>query len=220
MILRYYGHDFFTLTLAEGAVIATDPYSGLYDYPERAVPADICTISHAHYDHNSVQILQGHPTLIDTAGVHQPKAGIRITGIPSHHDDCAGQKRGPNLIFVIETDGLRLVHLGDLGHPLTPSQISAIGKPDLLFLPVGGYYTIDAQTALDVMQSLRPTVTIPMHYQTSACLSMPIAPVSAFLSLAGVSPKPLSLCRITAEDLSQRPPLLLMTTPEGFSKEG
>ena len=217
MILRYLGHDLFTLTLTDGTLIVTDPYQGLYQYPDRTIAADICTVSHHHADHDSVSILQGDPIIIDTEGIHHPKNGICITGISTFHDEAQGAKRGTNLVFVIEVEGLRFVHLGDLGHLLSPAQISAIGQPDILFLPVGGNYTIDAKTALCVMQSLSPKVTIPMHYRTHACETMPIAPLTDFLGLLPTPPPaPLALCRITAEDIAERPPCLVMVTPEGY----
>ena len=215
MILRYYGHSLFTVALSCGKIIAADPYYDFYQYPNRSLPVDICTISHHHADHDSINAFQKNPVIIDTAGVHFPFDGICITGIPTFHDDEGGIRRGNNLVFILEAEGLRIVHLGDLGHPLSAEQISAIGKPDILLLPVGGYYTINAQTALGVMQSLSPKVAIPMHYRTRACDDMPIAPLADFLQLTGASPQPMSLCRVTAEDISQRPSLLIMTTPEG-----
>ena len=219
MILHYYGHDLFTLTLSDGTVILTDPYENFYNYPNRSLRADICTVSHHHSDHDSVGILQEEKNLIhiiDTNGVHEPKKGIRIKGIPSFHDAENGALRGSNLIFVIEADGLRIVHLGDLGHTLSAAQIAMIGSPDILLLPVGGFYTIDAKTAFHVMQSLSPRITIPMHYRTAANPDMPVAPLADFLQLLHASPEPMHVCRITAEDISERPSLIVMTTPEGY----
>lgn len=212
MILQYYGHDLFSFTLADGTVIVTDPYGDFYQYPKRTLYADICTIS--HHDHDSVSMLTGDPIVIDTEGAHTPRKGVLVTGVSTFHDAEQGQKRGQNLVFIIEADGLRVVHLGDLGHALSASQIKAIQRPDILLLPVGGNYTIDAKAAVQVMQSLAPKVTIPMHYRTRESQAMPIDPVSLFLSLLGVSPEPMSLCRITAQDISERPSVLLMTTPE------
>ncbi len=216
MIIEYYGHDLFTLTLESGAVIATDPYSGLYQYPERSLRADVCTVTHHHYDHDSVQILQGSPVILDSPGPHRPLGGVTVTGFPCFHDEVEGKKRGENLIFVIEAEDLRVAHLGDLGHPLSADQVRALGPLDVLFLPVGGYYTIDAPTAFALMQALRPTVTIPMHYRTRFNPDMPIQPLAPFLALCGVSPEPMALCRITAEDISERPGVLVMTTAEGL----
>lgn len=213
MILQYYGHDLFSFTLADGTVIVTDPYGDFYQYPKRTLYADICTISHHHHDHDSVGMLTGDPIVIDTEGAHIPKEGVLVTGVSTFHDVEQGQKHGQNLVFIIEADGLRLVHLGDLGHTLSAAQIAAIQQPDILLLPVGGNYTIDAKAAVKVMQSLAPKVTIPMHYRTRESQAMPIEPVSSFLSLLGVSPEPMPLCRITAQDISERPRVLLMTTP-------
>lgn len=216
MIIEYYGHSMFCLTLADGVKIIMDPYGAVGTYPKRTLSADICTVSHHHFDHDAVETSEGSPVIIETEGVHTPKDGIRITGIPTFHDETNGSKRGSNLIFVIEADGLKIVHLGDLGHLLSNTQVAAIGKPDILMLPVGGYYTIDASTALQVMKQLQPAVTIPMHYQTSASMDMPITPVADFLQLLPISPEPMKLCRITPEDIAERPAVLWMTTPEGL----
>lgn len=216
MLIEYHGHDLFTLTLNDGVIIATDPYSDLCDYPERSLAADVCTVSHDHADHNSIHILRGSPVIVNREGVHHPLPAVTVTGVPTFHDDTKGQKRGRNLVHVIEAEGLRIAHLGDLGHVLSPVQCASIGQPDILFLPVGGYYTIDARIAIDVMRQLDPRVTIPMHYQTRANEAMPIRPVSDFLALLGIAPQPMRLCRVTAEDLCERPSVILMTTSEGL----
>ena len=216
MILTYYGHALFTIALSCGVIIAADPYQNLFQFLERNLEADICTISHRHFEHNSVGVFQKLPIIIDQPGVHSPAEGVRITGIPTFHDDAEGQKRGQNLVFLLEAEGLRIVHLGDLGHVLSSEQIQAIGKPDVLLLPVGGVYTIDPQAALTVMDSLSPRITVPMHYRTRACPDMPIAPLSDFLQLLSINPEPMPICRITREDISERPPIIVMITPEGL----
>ncbi len=216
MIVEYFGHDLFRLTLADGTLLVADPYGSFHQYPRRRLRADVCTVSHDHHDHNAVDSLEGSPIILRTAGMHLPRPGLTITGVPTFHDEVHGQKRGPNLAFLIEAEGLRLVHLGDLGHVLTEAQAEILFAPDVLLLPVGGTYTIDAPTARTVMDQLRPKVTIPMHYQTQADLDMPIAPVADFLALLRADPVPMPLLRITEQDISQRPGLLLMTTPEGL----
>lgn len=105
--------------------------------------------------------------------------GEKIETIPVYHDDSKGSERGNNLITVISSESLVLAHLGDLGHRLDPGIISKIGKLDILLLPVGGFFTIDAVTAIEVKNVLGPSVTIPMHYKTEKC-GFPIAPVDAF----------------------------------------
>lgn len=216
MILEYLGHACFQLTLTDGTVIVMDPYGSFYDYPERSPRADICTVSHHHHDHDAVSSLAGNPVVLDAAGTHMPGSGVIIRGVPTFHDEARGQKRGGNLAFLIEADGLRIAHLGDLGHRLNPDQAAALRDLDILLIPVGGYYTIDAPTAVAVMEDLAPRVTIPMHYKTKAAPDMPITPVRDFLDLLGVSPEPMALLRITPQDISQRPSVVLMTTPEGL----
>lgn len=216
MILEYMGHSCFKLTLADGTTIVMDPYGTFYNYPKRSLQADICTISHHHHDHEGISLLTGDPIIVDSAGTHIPKAGVIIQGIPTYHDELKGQKRGSNLAFLIEADDLRIAHLGDLGHRLNPDQTAALQDLDLLLIPVGGFYTIDAPTAIGIMEDLSPKVTIPMHYKTKAAPDMPITPVGDFLDLLRVSPEPMALIRITAQDISQRPSVVLMTTPEGL----
>lgn len=218
MILEYYGHSMFRISLAGGPAIVMDPYYAFYDYPARRVTADVCSISHHHSDHDGLASLAGSPRIIDTPGDHQPLKGVTLTGIPTWHDDAQGAKRGGNLIFLLETEGLRIAHLGDLGHGLTQSQAAALHGLDILLLPVGGYYTIDGAAACHVMARLAPKLTIPMHYQTAASAAMPIAPLADFLALCPMvsTPTPAPLLRITREDIGQRPPLMVMTTPEGL----
>ena len=136
---------------------------------------------------------------------------MKITAIPSVHDDTGGTKRGPNLIMKIEMEGLTLVHLGDQGAPLTAEQIKAIGQADILMIPIGGFYTIDAKTAYEAVQAVKPRMVIPMHYKTAVNAEWPITDEKPFLRLMGaegVSPMP--LLRVTKQDLSEQPALALM----------
>lgn len=210
MILRYYGHSFFTLTNEQGCVLATDPYGDFYNYPKRRVPADICTVSHHHHDHEGLSCLTGDPLVIDSAGSHRTEAGIKIIGVPVAHDHHQGQHRGDNLFFIIEMDGLRIGHAGDLGHVPTAAQVKEIGRLDVLLLPVGGNYTIDAAEALQTMQLLHPRLTIPMHYRTEYNQDMPVSTLDGFLTIANAQPQPVPLLRLTAEDIGQRDSVMVM----------
>ncbi len=215
MLIRYYGHAMFGLTFESGKTLVTDPYGAFYQYPARKVKADVCTISHHHHDHEGVELLEGAPVLLDQPGYQRPCEGITAMGVETFHDECRGQKRGENLAFVIEGEGLRVVHLGDLGHMPDEAQAAQLSRADVLLIPVGGNYTIDAETALRVMERLAPRVTIPMHYRTRFNPDMPVDSIEPFLRLAGVQPEPMTLCRITAEDIARRPAILHMTPPEG-----
>ena len=144
-----------------------------------SVEADIVVVSHDHEDHNNILAAKGQPFVIKGAGRHAA-FGLEFRGVASYHDSDGGRKRGENTIFCFALDCIRICHLGDLGHLLSPAQVDAIGPVDLLFLPVGGIYTIDANRAEAVMGQLRPALTIPMHYSTNA-LSFELEEVDNFL---------------------------------------
>ncbi len=211
MIIRYLGHAFFTLTLENGTVIAMDPYDELYNYPTRRIAADVVTMSHHHYDHDGVAAITSEHCSIDTAGVHALSGcGASVAGIPTFHDHHQGSRRGNNMFFVVEAEGLRIGHAGDLGHLPTDEQIKTIGKLDVLLLPVGGKYTVDAQEAVQVLEKLAPTVCIPMHYRTEYNPDMPITTVEPFLAAANKESLRMPLMRATAGDMSQRTPLVVL----------
>ncbi|MGA3174526.1 MAG: MBL fold metallo-hydrolase [Syntrophorhabdales bacterium] len=184
MRIRWYGHAAFKLTTAQGAVIVIDPYEsggfgGAIGYGPITDRADIVLVTHDHADHNHTASIEGDYREVREAGVHD-FPGIRIKALPTFHDAAQGQERGKNLVFVIEADGLSIVHVGDLGHPLDADALGRIGKPDVLLLPVGGYFTIDAQTATKVMKALGPAITIPMHFKTEK-VEFPIAGAEDFI---------------------------------------
>jgi L-ascorbate metabolism protein UlaG (beta-lactamase superfamily) len=181
MQIKYLGHAAFAITSEKGVKIITDPYttSPELTYGEIRTTADIVTVSHDHLDHCNVAAVGGNPQVIRQAGVSTAK-GIKFKGIISYHDDEGGRMRGGNIIFCFEVDRVKLCHLGDLGHRLDDKQKAEIGRVDILLIPVGGYYTIDAKTATEVCEQLKPGVIIPMHYRTDKGLPA-IAGVEDFL---------------------------------------
>ena len=183
MNITWYGHSCFLLEAERAPRVLTDPCDPETGYLLHDVAADIVTISHAHHDHDCVDAVGGSPTIVRLAGEHR-YPGVKITGIPTWHDGVRGKARGNNIVFVIEMDGLRLVHLGDLGHTLDADTVAAIGTPDVLFTPIGGKYTIDAAAARQVFDALSPKLLIPMHYKTPA-LSFAIDGIEPFLQVAG-----------------------------------
>lgn len=183
MKLKWYGHSCFALTTDSGLVILSDPFDDLVGYPVPRCAADIVTQSHQHHDHNDVSSLTRVGRILkDACDVRIEN--VHIQTLSCFHDEAQGAKRGENLIFLFEADGLRIAHCGDLGHMLSPGQIAALGRIDVLLVPVGGYYTIDAQCADALRRALSPRLTIPMHYLTAA-LSFPIADEGQFLALSG-----------------------------------
>jgi L-ascorbate metabolism protein UlaG (beta-lactamase superfamily) len=181
MQIKYLGHAAFVIASEGGVKIVTDPYTTSPDltYGEIRTTADIVTVSHDHLDHCNVAAVGGDPEVVRRAEASTAR-GIRVKGIKSYHDDEGGRMRGGNIIFCFEVDGVRLCHLGDLGHRLDDKQLREIGNVDILFIPVGGYYTIDAKTATEVCDQLKPKVIIPMHYRTNKGLSA-IGGVDEFL---------------------------------------
>ncbi len=213
MLITYHGHSEFYLEGANGFALLTDPFDAHVGYPMGMYRADAVTVTHGHGDHNYTAKATGTPAIIDQAGEWYPALEVKITAIPSVHDDAGGTKRGSNLIMKIEMEGLTLVHLGDQGAPLTDDQIRAIGRPDLLMIPIGGFYTIDSPTAFAMVKALNPRVVIPMHYKTAVNAGWPISDEKEFLRLMGAEGlSSMPLLRVTKQDLSEQPALALMQT--------
>lgn len=179
MKIKYLGHACFMITSDAGVKIITDPYvtGGDLSYGEIRESADIVTVSHEHGDHNNVAAVQGNPEVVRRSVRIK---GIEFKGTPTYHDDAGGKLRGNNTILCFEVDGIRVCHLGDLGHQLSDKQVAELGRVDILLIPVGGLYTIDAKDATTVCNRLTPKVIIPMHYKTNKC-TFPIAGVDEFL---------------------------------------
>ena len=183
MLIRHIGHAEFAIETESGFRIVTDPYDESCGYPVRQEAADAVLVSHQHHDHNAVENVAGMPQVIDRAGSFTLASDVRITAVKAFHDDRQGEKRGENLLFLLETEGLRVVHLGDLGHLLTEQQISVLRRPDVLLLPVGGFFTIDAKQARLVAEQLEARILVPMHYKTEYTATWPISGPDDFLNL-------------------------------------
>lgn len=181
MRIKWIGHSCFLIEGKDVKVI-TDPYGEGVPYRTPDYSVDVVTVSHEHFDHNAVERVKGDPLVIRGAGSHEG-AGIRFTGIGTFHDEDGGGKRGLNTIFTFTIDGVSLAHLGDLGHPLSGAQAEALSGVDLLFIPVGGHFTIGANEARDLIGSLPSLkVAIPMHYKTDRLgEDFPIATVDNFI---------------------------------------
>ncbi len=211
MIITYYGHALFALETADGYTLVTDPYDASVGYPMGRLQGDVITVSHEHHDHNNLSLVEGSPIVLRGDGVFEPIPGIRVTGFPSFHDEEQGGRRGRNTLFLMEMDGLRLLHLGDLGHELNQAALSLLGRVDVLMVPTGGYYTIDAHQAVRLVHALHPRIIIPMHYRTASSSRLPIAPVEEFLHALDTYPSPMPILRVTKEDLCQQPHVALIT---------
>lgn len=191
MEIKWLGHSCFRIK-TKNTVIITDPYSPDYGYTLGKQTADIVTVSHQHADHNYTEGVGGEARVIKGPGEYEIKDAI-IIGVSSYHDDQKGELRGKNTVYVIEVDGVSLCHLGDVGHIPTDEQLDELGKVDILFLPVGGKYTVNAQMASQIVRKIEPKIVIPMHYKTEACSLDDIDGVDRFLKemgAEGIEPKP------------------------------
>ena len=189
MKLKWLGHSCFELTLSNGCVLVTDPFDPSVGYPMPNVRADAVLSSHGHYDHNYVEAVTGDPAVFNTPGVHEIR-GAKVTGVMSCHDDAGGTKRGQNLIHLIETDGLRIAHLGDLGHlPDTDAQRAALSDLDVMLVPIGGFYTIDTPTAVKIIETFKPRCAVAMHFANDYC-HFPVSDEQEFVRLTGATRVP------------------------------
>jgi len=182
MKVKWLGHACFLLTSEAGVRILTDPYTpGAFGlgYRPPAETADIVTVSHDHADHDNTAAVQGKPEVVSGAGVHKV-TGVEINGISTSHDETSGSQRGPNTVFCFTLDGVRVCHLGDLGHDLAAGELAEIGPVDLLMIPVGGNFTIDAEVASRVADRIAAKIVIPMHFQNERCREFPVAGVDDF----------------------------------------
>ncbi len=189
VIIRWHGQSFFEIISTKGTRIVTDPHA-IEAYGRPQIKADLVLMTHFHVDHTrtdaitnikdakQINALKKDESGRDTWNILDEKfKDVRIQTVGTFHDDMAGTQRGKNGVFVIDVDGLRIVHLGDLGHTLRGEQLRKIRKNDdkprephaidVLMIPVGGVYTINGLDAQKVVEQLKPTrYVLPMHYGT------------------------------------------------------
>lgn len=210
MIFTCIGHAKFLIELENGMRIVTDPYDKTCGYPVTSVPADVVLVSHGHHDHNAVETIPGTPRVIDKAGEYDLGDGVTVTAVEADHDDAGGTKRGKTLLFSIRAEGMNAVHLGDLGHLPTQAQCEKLGLVDVLMIPVGGFFTIDASAAKETAALLHARVVLPMHYKTRANADWPIAPVEEFTKLFAAPAEEIDMLRAAAGDMMCQPEIAIL----------
>lgn len=170
MNIQYYGHSCFKIITkpagraTENVVIFLDPFDKSVGLRPPQGSADIVLVSHDHYDHNNISAIKGNPIAINMPGEYSIKA-INITGIETFHDEKEGAERGRNAVFIIDSEDMRVCHLGDLGTDLSPQQLEKINGIDILFIPIGGKYTLNGKKSAEVVRKIEPKIVIPMHYK-------------------------------------------------------
>ena len=177
--IRWHGHACWEIT--NDKTLVTDPHDGKsIGIQAPNVMGDIILVSHDHYDHNSVKTVEKPDSKVVTDERKRNINDVEIMGIPSFHDEAYGAKRGNNIIYKFKMDGIRFCHLGDLGHELDENTVQQIGEVDVLFIPIGGTFTVDDRQAWNVINMIKPKIVIPMHYKIGG-LSLPIAGIDPFL---------------------------------------
>jgi len=177
--IRWHGHACWEIT--NDKTVVTDPHDGKsIGIPAPSVNGDIILVSHDHYDHNSVKSVEKDSSKVITDPRKRTIDDIEIRGIESFHDEAGGAKRGGNIIYKFKIDEIKFCHLGDLGHEIDSDTVNKIGEVDVLFIPIGGTFTVDDKQAWKVIKSINPKIVIPMHYKIGG-LSLPIAGIDAFL---------------------------------------
>ena len=194
--VRWWGQAMVSIETYWNLQIVIDPYGEKIGYQNPHVSGDLVLITHEHGDHNNVALVEGEPTVVhglDDEGkvrsidqvldrlpneekswwkdarlrIARTQHAVRVQSISSWHDDTEGSQRGANTLFLIEVDGVRIVHCGDLGQPqLTDEQLKALGEVDVLLIPVGGVYTVDGKQAADIVRQVNPQIVVPIHYKT------------------------------------------------------
>ena len=199
MVITWYGQSCFRIQSGE-LVVITDPFSKEIGLRPPAGQADVVTISHEHADHNNREAIKGEPFIADGPGEYSLK-GADIIGIQSTHETKSGEGKGANTIFVIDIEDIRVCHLGDQGKLLTNEQLEQIHNVDILFVPIGGTYTLNTEEALEVIGQLEPKVIIPMHYAfeefkaVKGCL--PLETVDKFAKEIGCKKENMNVGKVT-----------------------
>ena len=160
MYVKYYGHACFSVW-DNAKKIVIDPFGDI-GYKQEQVQADFCLCTHFHYDHHSTQAVNAKIVVDDNNMISENW----LSAIDSYHDEVDGQKRGKNTIYKILCDGMTVCHMGDIGMPISQDLVSKIGAVDILMIPIGGNYTIDAEQAKEYVLAIKPKIVIPMHYKT------------------------------------------------------
>lgn len=183
--LQWFGQSFFVLETARGTRVAIDPHA-IEAFGRPVTRADAICITHPHPDHTRVEAIENRATAKTFEGVKAaagPAGGppgraqwnpidetfrdVKIRTVGVYHDQSQGMLRGKNAVFVFEFDGLKVVHLGDLGHQLNEDQLRQIGPVDVLLVPVGGIYTLNGDQAKRVVAAIQPRMyVLPMHFGT------------------------------------------------------
>jgi L-ascorbate metabolism protein UlaG (beta-lactamase superfamily) len=214
MEIIYLGHSAFKLK-GKTATLVTDPYGEEvgFKYPKK-IEAGIVTVSHDHKDHNAVVAVDGTPYIVKGPGEYEI-SGVGVVGFQTYHDKEKGALKGKNTIYRIEMDGLVIVHLGDLGHTLSSSDVDALGSVDILCIAVGGT-ALTLEEVQTCIADVDPYIVLPMHYNTPAHdqkVFGNLGPLSAFLKQMGKDTiEPVSKLAMTKDKLPEEMQIVVLSS--------
>ena len=202
MKIEWIGHACFRLTAQDGTVVITDPYDESVGIDMLPLKADLITMSHEHHDHNETCMIVGNPVI--ARGPQLASVGsVTARAVNSWHDDAEGALRGFNTVRIFSMDGLKIVHMGDQGCMPSEDVLEAIAGADVMMIPVGGTYTVDAVGAKAIIDRAKPCCVIPMHVKTKRC-PYPIARMDEALAALGAqTAKPVRSLEITESTVPQ-----------------
>jgi len=217
MNITWYGQSCFQISSSQGknnhVSIVIDPFDESIGLKLPKLQADIVLVTHDHFDHNNIKAVSDSPLVIKGPGEYEIK-GVFVRGIPGFHDNSQGAERGNVTIYTIEAEGMRICHLGDLGQKeLSSDQLDKIGEVDILMIPVGGIYTINAGEAIKVMAQIEPRIIIPMHYKIPK-LKIKLDDIDKFLKNLGMKkPESLPKLSIRKKDISTEEAKIIVLEP-------
>jgi L-ascorbate metabolism protein UlaG (beta-lactamase superfamily) len=207
MEIVFYGHACFGIKTKKARIII-DPYEEQLGAKLPPLKADIVAVTHNHFDHNFVAAVAGPekgiaPKVINGPGEYEIQ-GLEIEGVASYHDDKQGAERGPNTIYLFNAEGIKVCHLGDLGQSaLTDEQLEKLSLVDVLMVPVGGHFCLDAKRAVTVINQIEPKIIIPMHYQEDWLKGIEFDSLDKFIQEIGMDYETLDVLRLSASDIPE-----------------
>ncbi|TSC90909.1 MAG: Zn-dependent hydrolase [Parcubacteria group bacterium Licking1014_17] len=210
MIITWFGQSCFRLA-GKDANVLIDPFSKEIGLKPPRINDQIVLKTHDHIDHNNLEGAGPETFVIGGPGEYE-KLGVSVTGIESYHDNEKGAKRGSNTIYMIHMDEMMLCHLGDIGQKqFTQEQLDAINWADIdiLFVPVGGTYTVNAAEAVELVKEIEPKIIIPMHYKIPG-LSIELDDVKKFTKEIGIKPEEVDVLKINVKQLPQEETKLIV----------
>ncbi len=212
MEITYLGHSSFKIKTKNTTVVCDpfDPKMVGIKFP--SIEADIVTISHDHQDHSYLEGIKDYKKALSGPGEYEIM-GVTILGFPSFHDNKKGEERGKNTIYVFESEGLRVAHLGDLGHKLSDKMVEELGGVNILIIPVGGEVSLSLEDACGVVRSIEPNITIPMHFRDDGINQETFGklhPVEDFLKEIGLPTERLPKLSVKLSDLTDEQKVVLL----------